>query len=117
MPWQPPTQTQQDMLHEIRRLRRRSGFVPTFRQLGRALGHSSTNAVSEVFQRLYRKGFIATEPAPCGVRRCHGYVAGYVDYDARSGVAVLPPQRCQCGCVVFSGVRCPACAGIFKEAA
>lgn len=54
----PLTARQDLVLAELRRLTESHGFPPTLRELGRALGISSTNGVFSHLEALERKGYI-----------------------------------------------------------
>ena len=56
------TGRQRVVLEEVARLTAANGWPPTIRELGEALGISSTNGVRRHLEVLERKGFITREP-------------------------------------------------------
>lgn len=56
------TERQAEVLATIVVLSQAKGYPPTMRELGVALGISSTNGVTEHLDRLAAKGFIARDP-------------------------------------------------------
>ena len=57
-----PTRRQLEALNSIRAFIKVNGFSPTLRELGGALGITSTNGVSELVAALERKGLIERTP-------------------------------------------------------
>ena len=56
-----PTDRQLDVLREIARSSAAKGFGPTIRDLGAALGITSTNGVNDHLKQLELKGLVARE--------------------------------------------------------
>lgn len=57
-----PTERQRDVLDAIHRLTTAWGHAPTVRELGMALGITSTNGVADHFRRLARIGLVRWQP-------------------------------------------------------
>ena len=58
----PPTLRQREALQWINVFMRAQGHAPTIREIGTALGISSTNAVMDLVRALERKGLLTRKP-------------------------------------------------------
>ena len=56
------TTQQQEVLDSINRHARQNGTPPSIRQIGRALGMSSTNAVRQHLRALIKEGYVQRAP-------------------------------------------------------
>lgn len=56
------TPRQQEVLRTIKEEQQRRGVPPTLRELGLALGITSSNGVSDALKVLERKGYLVREP-------------------------------------------------------
>jgi hypothetical protein len=120
----PPTQRQLAVLAFIAHHRAQHGFVPTVREMGRALGFVSTNAGADFLKILERKGLIERN----GPRGRHaisrGYsltdlgrkLSGYEQLSTRPAAAVVHPVRwCYlCALATFQAI-CHGRATVIRE--
>lgn len=121
----PPTQRQLAVLAFIANHRAQHGFVPTIREMGRALGFTSNNAGAEFLRVLERKGLIRRS----GPRGRHaisrGYsltelgrkLSGYEQLTTRTDAVVIQPVRwCYlCALATFRPI-CHGRATVVREA-
>lgn len=56
------TARQEEVVRTIQSEQSQRGVPPTLRELGRALGITSTNGVSDALKALERKGYLVREP-------------------------------------------------------
>lgn len=59
----PPSKRQQQILEFIHGFVQETGYPPTIREIGRALGISSTSVVSYHLRKLQKQGYIERDPA------------------------------------------------------
>ncbi len=82
---------QRDILEFIRAALDQGGVVPSYREIGSALGIGSTNAVSDHLKALIRKGYLARvgEPGRPRSLRLTPQATGHLDDDSIVGVPLL----------------------------
>jgi repressor LexA len=82
---------QRDILDFIRMALDQGGVVPSYREIGKALGIGSTNAVSDHLKALIRKGYLARvgEPGRPRSLRLTPQATGHLDGDGIVGVPIL----------------------------
>ncbi len=82
---------QKDILDFIRMALDQGGVVPSYREIGKALGIGSTNAVSDHLKALIRKGYLARVGDPGRPRslRLTPQATGHLDDDGIVAVPIL----------------------------
>lgn len=82
---------QRDMLDYIRTSLDQRGVVPSYREIGAALGIGSTNAVSDHIKALMRKGYLERvgEPGRPRSLRLTTQATGTLDLDGIVGVPII----------------------------
>lgn len=93
-----PTPRQLQVLEAIASETRRLGMPPTIRELGDALGISSTNGVNDILKALERKGLVCRRPGKArGIRlagpQSDGAHAGDIDLYRAASAALRALRR------------------------
>lgn len=103
------TQRQADCLDAIRRSLATHGYPPTLREIGEAMGITSTNGVTDLLLRLERKGYIVREGLKSRAIVVVGDDAPPPSCAPPTPGRFIAPRRClKCDSVTFAD-RCARC--------